>query len=178
MANDKFDLRGINHLALVCKDMKRTVGFYEGLLGMPLVKTINLPQDSGQHFFFDAGNGDALAFFWFPDAPDSVPGVTHPANRLGRGSLATAHASMNHVAFDVSADKIDEYKQKLEVAGIEVTPVINHDESEHQASRDITDSTFVRSIYFTDPDGIMLEFAAWTRELDERDVNVEPVSAG
>ena len=63
MANDKFDLRGINHLALVCKDMKRTVGFYEGLLGMPLVKTINLPQDSGQHFFFDAGNGDALAFF-------------------------------------------------------------------------------------------------------------------
>ena len=104
--------------------------------------------------------------------------MTHPANRLGRGSLATAHASTNHVAFDVSADKIDEYKQKLEAAGIEVTPVINHDESENQASRDITDSTFVRSIYFTDPDGIMLEFAAWTRELDERDVNVEPVSAG
>ena len=34
MANEKFELRGINHLALVCKDMKRTVDFYEGVLGM------------------------------------------------------------------------------------------------------------------------------------------------
>ena len=42
---------------------------------------------------------------------------------------------------------------------------------------DITPTTFVRSIYFTDPDGIMLEFAAWTRELDENDVGVEPQTA-
>ena len=51
MANEKFELRGINHLALVCKDMQRTVDSYEGVLGMPLIKTINLPQGSGQHFF-------------------------------------------------------------------------------------------------------------------------------
>jgi hypothetical protein len=35
----------------------------------------------------------------------------------------------------------------------------------------------VRSIYFNDPDGIMLEFAAWTRPLDDRDVNCAPVDA-
>ena len=178
MASEKFKLRGINHLALVCKDMQRTVDFYEGVLGMPLIKTINLPQGSGQHFFFDAGNGDALTFFCFPDAPSSVSGVTHPAHQLGRGSLATAHASMNHVAFDVSPDKIDAYQQKLEDAGIEVTPVINHDDSATQASREITDTTFVRSIYFTDPDGIMLEFATWTRDLGPEDVNVAPARPG
>lgn len=178
MTNDRFELRGINHLALVCKDMQRTVDFYEGILGMPLIKTINLPQGSGQHFFFDAGNGDALAFFWFPDAPESVPGITHPAHQIGRGSLTTAHASMNHVAFDVSPDKIDEYQRKLTEAGVEVTPVVNHDDSDTQASREITDTTFVRSIYFTDPDGIMLEFAAWTRELNEHDVNVAPAPGG
>ena len=32
--NDKFDIRGINHLALVCKDMKKTVDFYSGVLGI------------------------------------------------------------------------------------------------------------------------------------------------
>jgi len=176
-ANKKFELRGINHLALVCKDMKRTVEFYEGVLGMPLIKTIDLPNGSGQHFFFDAGNGDSLAFFWFPDAPDSQPGVTHPAHMIGEGSLTTAHASMNHVAFDVSEEKIEEYQQKLEAAGIKVTPVVNHDDSETQASMTLTDTTFVRSIYFLDPDGIMLEFAAWTRELDERDVNSAPMEA-
>jgi len=175
--NTKFDIRGINHLALTCKDMKRTVEFYSGVLGMPLTKTINLPRGMGQHFFFDIGNGDSLAFFWFPDAPDSVPGITHPAHMIGRGSLTTAHASMNHVAFNVSPDKIDEYQERLAKAGIDVTPVVNHDDSPDQASKELTPSTFVRSIYFADPDGIMLEFAAWTRELDERDVNCEPASA-
>ena len=38
-----FEFRGINHLALVCRDMERTVDFYTNVLGMPLVKTIELP---------------------------------------------------------------------------------------------------------------------------------------
>ena len=41
--NNEFEIRGINHLALVCKDMERTVDFYSNVLGMPLIKTINLP---------------------------------------------------------------------------------------------------------------------------------------
>ena len=75
------ELGGINHLALVCRDMARTVEFYEGVLGMPLVKTVELPMGLGQHFFFDCGGGDLLAFFWFPEAPEPVPGVSGPAGR-------------------------------------------------------------------------------------------------
>lgn len=176
-SNAKFDIRGINHLALVCKDMKRTVEFYAGVLGMPLTKTINLPHGMGQHFFFDIGNGDQLAFFWFPDAPEAVPGVTHAEDLVGRGSIVSAHASMNHVAFNIPVDRVDEYQRKLEAAGIDCTPVVNHDDSENQASPEITPTTFVRSIYFKDPDGILLEFAAWTRELNESDVNAEPIGA-
>ncbi len=175
-ANETFDIQGINHLALVCKDMKRTVDFYSGVLGMPVTKTITLPNDMGQHFFFDIGNGDQLAFFWFPNAPESVPGVTHARDLPGRGDLTSALASMNHVAFNIPLDKVDEYQQKLLAAGVDATAVVNHDDSEAQASEEITDTTFVRSIYFKDPDGILLEFAAWTRELDQRDVNVEAVS--
>ncbi len=173
--NDKFEIRGLNHLALVCKDMKRTVDFYTGVLGMPLTKTISIP-GGGQHFFFDMGGSDQLAFFWFPDAPESVPGITHPASRLGEGSITTAHASMNHLAFDVPPEKIDEYAEKLAAAGIHVSPVVNHDDSEMGASMERTPSTFVRSLYFQDPDGMMLEFAAWTRELGPEDVNLEPMS--
>ena len=61
--NKEFQLRGINHLALVCKDMARTVDFYTNILGMPLIKTLELPNHMGQHFFFDIGNEDSLAFF-------------------------------------------------------------------------------------------------------------------
>jgi hypothetical protein len=35
----------------------------------------------------------------------------------------------------------------------------------------------VRSIYFQDPDGILLEFAAWTRALTPGDVRHEPARA-
>ncbi|MEC8821165.1 MAG: VOC family protein, partial [Pseudomonadota bacterium] len=41
--NEKYEIRGINHLALVCRDMKKTVDFYSGVLGMKLTKTIELP---------------------------------------------------------------------------------------------------------------------------------------
>jgi len=99
--NEEFDLGGVNHLALVCSDMKRTVEFYTEVLGMRLIKTINLPGGSGQHFFFDMGGGNALAFFWFPDAPDPVPGVSAPVTLPGLGEWKSAIGSMNHVAFDV-----------------------------------------------------------------------------
>src|SRR5271170_5067001 len=94
--NAVFDIGGINHLALVCKDMARTVDFYTNVLGMPLIKTIDLPMNSGQHFFFDIGNGDSLAFFWFPDAPAAQPGISNPQALPGQGSMVTSHASMNH----------------------------------------------------------------------------------
>ena len=174
--NTEFEFQGVNHLALVCKDMARTVAFYSGVLGMPLIKTIDLPRNLGQHFFFDLGNGDALAFFWFRDAPDAQPGIASAK----RGTLPgpSAHGSMNHVAINVPADRIDAYYEKLKAKGIECSRVVNHDDSPAQASLEITPTTFVRSIYFYDPDGIALELAAWTRELPrEGDVTVELTDA-
>lgn len=176
--NKEFELRGINHLALVCKDMAQTVDFYTNVLGLPLTKTIDLPNGRGQHFFFDIGNGDSLAFFWFPDGPAAAPGIASPGAQVGKGSLTTAHGSMNHVAFDVSVEKIEEYREKLLAKGVEVTEVINHDDTPEQVSRTVNENTFVRSIYFFDPDGILLEFAGWMRELgNEGDVRHKPATA-
>jgi catechol 2,3-dioxygenase-like lactoylglutathione lyase family enzyme len=163
--NEEFELRGINHLALVCEDMARTVDFYTNVLGMPLTKTIELPGGMGQHFFFDIGNGDSLAFFWFPESAERAPGIASPAKMVGKGSIATAHGSMNHVAFDVAPEKMEVYRERLRAKGVEVTEIVNHDNSPLQASAILSDDVFVRSMYFFDPDGIMLEFAAWTREL-------------
>jgi len=178
-ANTEFELRGINHLALVSSDMARTVDFYSGVLGMPLVKTIELPHGMGQHFFFDVGNGDCLAFFWFPDAPKAQPGIAAAGHLPTSGkSIASAHGSMNHVAFNVPAEKIDEYYDKLVAKGLKPGVIMNHDDSEQQVSLKLTPSTFVRSIYFFDPDGILLEFAAWTRPLEPaRDAVHEPADA-
>lgn len=172
--DDTFEFGGIHHLALVCRDMARTVDFYSGVLGMPLVKTLDLPGGMGQHFFFDCGSGDCIAFFWFPDAPDGVPGVSSPAARPDQGELTSAVGSMNHVAFTVPAERFDEYRARLVAAGIECSETFNHDDSEYQIAPDVHPGVFVRSVYFRDPDGILLEFACWTRAFGPEDVAHAP----
>jgi catechol 2,3-dioxygenase-like lactoylglutathione lyase family enzyme len=175
--NTEFDIRGVNHLALVCKDMAKTVTFYRDVLGMPLIKTIDLPRNLGQHFFFDIGNGDSLAFFWFPDAPPAEPGRAAPSHLPTQGSIVSAHGSMNHIAFNVPAEKFDEYVDRLKAKGVAVSRVLNHDNSEMGASEEITDDVFVRSVYFFDPDGICLEFACWTGDFGPGDVAHAPMRA-
>jgi len=175
--NTEFEIKGVNHLALVCKDMARTVAFYRDVLGMPLVKTIDLPGGRGQHFFFDIGNGDSLAFFWFASAPAAVPGVSSPAALPTQGSFVSAHGSMNHIAFNVPVDKFDEYYERLKSKGIEVTKVLNHDNSPTQSTDVLNPDVFVRSVYFFDPDGVCLEFAAWTKTFDASDVAHDPMTA-
>ncbi len=120
--NEEFDLGGVNHLALVCSDMQQTVEFYTQVLGMRLVKTIDLPGGSGQHFFFDMGGQNALAFFWFPDAPDPVPGISAPVTLPGLGEWHSAVGSMNHVAFNVPEERFLEYRAKLMAKGVRSQP--------------------------------------------------------
>ena len=175
-SNTAFELKGINHLALVCSDMARTVDFYTNVLGMPLIKTLEIP-GGAQHFFFDCGNGDSLAFFWFPDAPMAAPGIASARDMPGGGSIVSAHGSMNHVAFDVPVDRFDDYVQKLKDKGIKVSAVLNHDDSEGTVAKEMHDGVFVRSVYFRDPDGVLLEFACWTRVFGPEDVGHTPANA-
>ena len=106
--------KGINHLALVCRDMAETQAFYTKVLGMPLVKTITLP-DGGQHFFFDCGGGNLLAFFWWENAPAAAPGIASVADFPSKPRSAVG--SMNHVAFSVDEDELAPAIERLKAAG-------------------------------------------------------------
>jgi catechol 2,3-dioxygenase-like lactoylglutathione lyase family enzyme len=177
---NEFQLQGINHIALVCKDMARTVDFYTNTLGLKLIKTIALP-DGGQHFFFDIGNGEAIAFFWFPQAPEAAPGTASVRpDAWQTGDLTSAHGSLNHLAFNVSFEKLQEYREKLVAKGVQVaTPVLHHTDVPPGIVPELDESTFISSVYFYDPDGIMLEFAANVRELGDpdRDIQHQPATA-
>lgn len=166
---------GINHVALVCRDMKETVEFYTGVLEMKLVKTIDLPDGRGQHFFFDSGNGSTIAFFWFPDAPPVAPGIGS-MDRAPGASMVTAHASMNHLAISIPLARFDEYAERLKNKGVQIAVLNHNDPPDPHSTVTPVDSTWIRSIYFADPNGIWMELAAFTREFDERDVQHEPAT--
>jgi len=112
------------------------------------------------------GGGSELGFFWFRDAAEAQPGIASAGNLVGsgNGTISSAHGSMNHVAFKVDADKIDEYRALLIAKKVDVSPVVNHDDvvtgKDARSGSDQNSKTWLRSCYFFDPDGIMLELCA------------------
>ena len=159
--------RGINHLALVTNDMEKTVRFYRDVLDMPLVAAIgNAPGGYPyRHYFFETGANNTIAFFEWPGL---VEEFHKPA-----GQPASGRIQFDHVSFDVESEEaLMELQGRLQQAGVEVTPVIDH--------------KFIHSIYFTDPNGIALEASVWItnptgRQPDYSDPNVfqdrDPVPA-
>ena len=105
---------GVHHLALLSSDVERTIAFYQDLLEFPLTELFeNRDYEGSTHFFFDIGNGNALAFFDFPG--------------LDLGPYAEVLGSMHHLAISVTPEKQAYLKQKLMDAGVEI--VFEHESS-------------------------------------------------
>lgn len=168
--------KGINHIALVCNDMRETQDFYTDVLGMPLIKTVELP-DGGQHFFFDCGAGSSVAFFWWKDGPPAAPGTA--SVKSFPDDAKTAVGSMNHLAFDMEEAELENAIERLKHHDVPHTPVVvNHDDSRMGVAPENHDGVFVRSVYFKDPNGIMMEFAAFTKEFGPDDIRHEAATRG
>ena len=98
--------RGVHHTALICGDVRRTVDFYQGLLGFPLTDMFeNRDYRGSTHFFFDIGNGNALAFF-------DLPG-------LDLGPYAEVLGGLHHIAISMEPDQWQKAKSRLDEAKVE-----------------------------------------------------------
>ena len=97
--------RGQHHQALISSDVEGTIDFYQGLLEFPLTELFeNRDYEGSTHFFFDIGNGNALAFFDFPG--------------LGLGEYAEVLGGHHHLAISVTRDTWVRLKGKLADAGV------------------------------------------------------------
>jgi len=100
--------RGIHHAALICSDVEQTIKFYQGLLEFPLTEIFgNRDYKGSNHFFFDVGNGNLLAFFDFP-------GLDLEPYRETLGNV-------NHIAISVTQEKWEYLRGKLDAAGVPYT---------------------------------------------------------
>ena len=141
--------RGVNHLALVTNDMDATVRFYHGVLDARLVATIGTPHF--RHYFFEIGQGNTIAFF--EHAGSRVTPFAKPA-----GTPDPRAAQFDHVSFDVSDEEaLLALRRRLKEMDCEVTDVVDHN--------------FIRSIYFTDPNGIALEASWWVTDATGREAD-------
>ena len=97
--------RGLHHAAVLCADVERTIRFYQDVLEFPLTDIFeNRDYKGSNHFFFDIGNGNLLAFFDFPG--------------LELGPYAEVLGGLHHMAISVEPAKWERLKGKLDDAGV------------------------------------------------------------
>jgi catechol 2,3-dioxygenase-like lactoylglutathione lyase family enzyme len=119
-------VKGIHHVALVCKDIEPTINFYTNILGFHLTRIHSL-YNGIKHYCFAIDNGVEIAFFWFPNAPEPVPGIASvKPDAWQTGDISTAQGSMNHLAFTVSVEEIETYREQLLAQDIFLTQVLHH----------------------------------------------------
>lgn len=132
-------IKGLHHNAYRCRDSEETRKFYEDFLGLPLVHTLRIEQTkTGRttgtgvlHTFFQLDDGSCLAFFEAPDMPFA---------------FKDQHDFDLHIALEVEPDALDRMFARGKAEGREV--------------RGVSDHHFIRSIYFRDPNGYVIELTA------------------
>ncbi len=145
---------GFSHIGLSTLDLDRTRAFYEGVLGMPAVRCDTIEIKEGgriRHIFFDAGEGQLLAFM----EPGGVAGIPAEYDAGINRGLGVPDA-FYHLAFEIgSVEALEAKRAALIARGVAVSPVVDHG--------------WMKSIYLKDPNGLMLEFACTTRQLGDED---------
>ncbi|MDQ3578030.1 MAG: VOC family protein [Actinomycetota bacterium] len=97
--------RGVHHTAHLSSDVARTIDFYQGLLGFPLTELFeNRDYPGSTHFFFDVGNGNALAFF-------DLPG-------LDLGPYAEVLGGLHHLAISMEPERWTAARARMDTAGV------------------------------------------------------------
>ena len=153
--------QGVNHIALSVADMKRTLEFYTGMLGLRLIGLFPMHGVPGaSHAFLDMGGGRMLSFIQFTGPPEKREGLTHPADPGSPSAVATMH----HLALQVpDAAAADALRERVKQAGIRVSRPYDHG--------------FCTSIYFKGPDGEQLEVTYQTRPLGPHELDAETFRA-
>jgi len=143
-------IKGLHHNAYRCRDTEQTREFYEDFLGLPLIEALKIGETkTGRnanvlHTFYQMDDGSCLAFFEAPEEPFE---------------FKDQHDYDLHIALTVPEDTLAPMLEKGKNAGIE--------------SRGISEHGFVRSIYFRDPNGYVIELCAQPSSIDQGFFNAD-----
>lgn len=130
----------LHHTAYVSADLERTRSFYEDIIGLPLAATwCEADELFGKlrvycHCFFELADKSCLAFFQFADPSDQA-----------EFGPALPSSPFRHIALSVDPETFAQTERRIEAAGIRPpdTYVLEHG--------------YCRSLYVTDPDGMIVE---------------------
>lgn len=151
MPNLKQLVQGVDHVAYPTFDPVATVRFYRDTLGLPVVHSICAAgwgpdrHPDFIHFFFDIGNGDRLAFFYYFGLERFDGGPKGDAYSQFSADVPQFFINSRHLALHVESEAdLDEYRRRLDTSEWPVELKVKHET--------------IESIYTHDPNGYLVEF--------------------
>ena len=146
--------KGFSHIGLSTHDLDATRDFYENILGFDVVRcdTIKIRQGGNiRHMFVDCGRDQLVAFM----EPNNIPGLPDDFDTgINRG--LGIPGVFYHFAFEAgNLHELNAKREELIDKGVQVTDIVDHE--------------WAMSIYFTDPNGISLEYCCLTRDVGTLD---------
>jgi catechol 2,3-dioxygenase-like lactoylglutathione lyase family enzyme len=149
-AHLEHNVRGVDHVAYPTFDPAGTVRFYRDVLGFPVVHSICAagwgPERHPDfiHFFFDIGNGDRLAFFYYFGLEPFGGGPKGDSYSRFAADVPDYFVRSRHLAIHVDGEEdLLEYRRRLDGSQWPVEMQIQHET--------------IESIYTHDPNGYMIE---------------------
>ncbi|AHH19905.1 putative glyoxalase [Nocardia nova SH22a] len=143
-------VRGVDHVAYPTFDPAATVSFYRDVLGFPVVHSICAagwgPEKHPDfiHFFFDIGNNDRLAFFYYFGLEPFDGGPQGDSYSRFDADVPIWFIRSRHLAIHVDSEEdLLEYRRRLDGSRWPVEMQIQHET--------------IESIYTHDPNGYMIE---------------------
>lgn len=150
MSDLEHKVRGVDHVAYPTFDPAATVKFYRDVLGFPVVHSICAagwgPEQHPDfiHFFFDIGNNDRLAFFYYFGLRPYEGGPKGDAYSRFADNVPDFFVRSRHLAIHVDSEgDLLEYRRRLDGSEWPVEMQIQHET--------------IESIYTHDPNGYMIE---------------------
>jgi catechol 2,3-dioxygenase-like lactoylglutathione lyase family enzyme len=148
--SDKHLVHGVDHAAFPTFDPAGTVRFYRDTLGFPVVHSICAagwgPEDHPDfiHFFFDIGNDDRIAFFYYFGLPQPTGHAKGDVYARFGADTPDWFVRSRHLAIHVDSEEhLMEYRRRLDTSEWPVEMQIQHET--------------IESIYTHDPNGYMVE---------------------
>ena len=126
--------KSLHHMAVRCRDSEATRAFYEEVIGLPLAATLEIGRTAtgreaqALHTFFEIHDGSYLAFFEVDGQPFE---------------FKEQHDFDLHIALEADPAAVSAAVAAAKARGVEV--------------RGPSDHGFIRSTYFRDPDGYVVE---------------------
>jgi catechol 2,3-dioxygenase-like lactoylglutathione lyase family enzyme len=128
--------KALHHMAFRCRDSEETRRFYEDIIGIPLTASYEITETkTGRpvevlHTFFRLTDGSHIAFFEVPDSPFE---------------FKEQHDFDLHIALESTPMAVERAVGMAKAKGLPVRGPADHE--------------FIKSVYFRDPNGYVVELS-------------------